>query len=79
MKELKDSYESEQEYLSYILPPFINETLAYIKSTAEDAAKKYKNQTSSMPLPLRYQVKIDRHNTILGKYLVLEAVEGDFD
>lgn len=53
MKELKDSYESEQEYLSYILPPFINETLAYIKSTAEDAAKKYKN-SSSTPLPLRY-------------------------
>lgn len=40
-------------------------------------AKKYKNP--SLPLPLRYQLIIDRKNTILGKYLVLEAVEGDFD
>ncbi|CAD8203492.1 unnamed protein product [Paramecium pentaurelia] len=77
MKELKDDYQSENEYLQYFLPPFINETLAYVKSTAEDMAKKYKNP--SLPLPLRYQLIIDRKNTILGKYLVLEAVEGDFD
>jgi len=52
MKEIKDSYESENEYLSYMIPPFINETLAYIKSTAEDQMKKYGNP--SFPIPLRY-------------------------
>lgn len=77
IKELKDSYKDEQEYLAYLIPPFINETLAYVKSVAEDQFKKYKSP--NVPLPLRYLVQIDRKHTVLGKLLVLDAVEGDFD
>lgn len=35
-----------------MVPPFINETLAYVKSTAEDMSKKYRSP--NLPLPLRY-------------------------
>lgn len=41
MLEMKDVYADHEDYLYHIVPLFINETLAYVKSVAEDATKKY--------------------------------------